>query len=133
VQIRLRFAQAQILAVVSHPAVESGANQLPVFVNRPRLAFADRLGILRPQPGFDAIHIPLGLVVTAPRNQAQNLVLPDPVGVGAGIGVFDRRKLIGLEHVHRAQWFASVVHGLKNRVGIAIVVGGYFNQAYPGQ
>ena len=128
--VGLRLAQTQLRAVVAHPAVEDRADQFPVLVHRAGLALARALGVLRAQPGLYAVGVALGLVVAAPGDQFQNLLLPGLVDLCAGLRVFNGRQQVGLEHVHWAQRLAPVVHGLEDRVGVAVVVGGNLDQAH---
>ena len=65
-----------------------------------------------------------GSVVPAPRDEVEDRLLPEPVGLARSSASSIGCQQVGLEHVHRAQRLAAVVHRLEDRVRVGVGVGG---------
>ena len=105
--------------MIADPAVELGADQVEVLRRCAALALADALGVLAAQPRLDAV----GVLVLAELAEGLDALLPDTARARAPVGVADIREQVTLEHVGGRERQPAVVHGLEDRVGVAIGVG----------
>ena len=114
------------LAGVAHPAVELGADAVEVLGLRALLALADLVGVLAAQPRLDAV----GVLVLADLVQLADALAPARAGGGPLAVVVDVGEQVALEHVRRAEREPAVVHGLEDRVGVVVGVGGDLDEVH---
>ena len=104
--------EAERCLVITHPAVELGADEIEVARRGTAFAFADALGVLAAQPRLDGVRI----LVLADLGECPHAVLPHPARACAELGVGNVGEEVAFEHVRGCEREPAVVHGLEDGV-----------------
>jgi len=113
----LGVVQPDIRARLAQPSVELRPDAIEVLWDRAALAFADARGVLAPEPGLEEV----GVGVFAPLIELKEAPTPQVVRRHSA-GRLHACEQIALQHVGRAQREATVIHRLKDLVGVVVRV-----------